>query len=515
MKLRTISRIALGFGIALVVSAAAMLILVPGSGKMSTGQAVVGLGLIVFYMLTNKGAVGSAFAGRGTLFYGASALIALLLLGGLGALNYIVARQKVSWDLTKEKIFTLAPETKDLLRNLDEEIQITAFFATHDAQYEAVKHLLDRYQRESEKVVVTYVDPDKEPQLVQEKQISQHGPRLIFARGAAESKVAEISEEGFTNALRGLLYTTTRKIYFVSGHGEADLEDTSSERGYGQIAKRLDTEGIEHERLHLSAQTVPEDAAALAIIGPKRPFLEEEVAELRRWLDTGGRLLVALEPGYDDPHLLGLLEEQGFIFENALIVDPLSRLFGGGDAIPVIQQYAEHAISRAFQFQTVFPTARPITSRGDVDPRPLVLATTNPSAWGETEWRGGEVSFDPETERRGALGIVAVLDKEIDVGDPDAPVRETAQVRIAAFGDSDFVSNRFVQAGGNADLFLNTLNWLSSEEERITIRPRQRAASGLMLTEADAKFLNFFSIAAMPMLVLAVGLSVWLVRRSK
>ena len=125
------------------------------------------------------------------------------------------------------------------------------------------------------------------------------------------------------------------------------------------------------------------------------------------------------------------------------------------------------------------------------------------------------MSFDPETERRGALGIVAVLDKEIDVGDPDAPVRETAQVRIAAFGDSDFVSNRFVQAGGNADLFLNTLNWLSSQEERITIRPKQRAASRLVLTEADAKFLNFFSIAAMPMLVLAVGLSVWLVRRSR
>src|SRR5690606_29783198 len=204
---------------------------------------------------------------------------------------------------------------------------------------------------------------------------------------------------------------------------------------------------------------------------------------------------------------LGLIEDWGIIFEPALVVDPLSRIFGGGDAVPVVQQYASHAITKGFQFQTIFPTARPLTARGDVDPRPLVLATTNPSAWGETNWRGGEVSFDPETERRGALGIAATLEKVED--------EEGKKIRIAAFGDADFVSNRFLQAGGNADLFLNTLNWLSSQEERITIRPRQRAASSLMLTESDAKFLNFFSIAAMPMLVLAVGLSVWLVRRSR
>lgn len=506
MKLGTLTRIALGFGIALVVSSAAMLILVPGSGGMSTGQAIVGLGLIGFYFVANKGALGRTFAGRGTLFYGATAVIALLLAGGLGALNYIVAKKKVSWDLTREKIFTLAPETKDLLRGLEEEIQVTAFFATHDPQHEGVKEFLDRYQRETDKLVVTFVDPDKEPQLVQEKKITQHGPRVIFAKGAAEAKATEVSEEGFTNALRKLLFTSSRTVYFVTGHGEGDLSD-SGERGYAQIAGRLGAEGIEYERLHLSTQTIPEDAAALAILGPQRPYMEEEIQALRTWLEGGGKLLVALEPGFEDPGLLALLEDYGLIFENALVVDPLSRLFGGGDAIPVVQQYAEHAITKGFQFQTVYPTARPITSRGDVDPRPLVLATTNPSAWGETNWQGGEVSFDPETERRGALGIAATLEKVED--------EEGKKIRIAAFGDADFVSNRFLQAGGNADLFLNTLNWLSSQEERITIRPRQRAASSLMLTESDAKFLNFFSIAAMPMLVLAVGLSVWLVRRSR
>lgn len=505
MDFRTFTRIALGFGIALLVSAAAMLVLVPGSGAMAATQALVGIGLIVSYFFTNKGALGRAFAGKGTLFYGVSAAMAVLLLGALIAVNYVATKKKVTWDLTKEGIFTLAPETKQLLGTLSEEIRVTAFYAPNDPAYDPVRELLERYRNETEKLVIDFVDPDKEPQLVQDKGITAQGPRVIFARGATESKAAEPSEEGFTNALRKLLHTSQATVYFTAGHGEGALDDSSTERGYGVVARRMAEEGLTHKALHLSSGAIPEDAAAVAILGPQRPFLEGEVQLLREWLEKGGRLFVALEPSFEDPLLEALLADYGFLFEKALVVDPLSKLMGGGDAIPVVQSFAEHDITKGFRFQTIFPTARPVTARGDVDPRPLVLATTNPTAWGETDWQSGQAQFDPETERRGALGLVAVLSK--GTGEEE--------VRIVGVGDADFAANRFVQAAGNADLFLNSVNWLVSHEERITIRPRTREASRLVLTESDAKFLNFFSISALPMLVLALGLSVWLVRRSK
>lgn len=504
MDLRTLSRIALGFGIALVVSATSMLLFVPGAGGMSLGQGIVGLGLIVFYFVANKGALGRTFAGRGTLFYSASAIITVLLGAALVAVNYIAVKQKVSWDFTREKIFTLAPETTEVLKSLQDEVRVLAFFGPNDPAYEGVKELLNRYQRESSHLVVQFVDPDKEPQLVQEKNITQHGPRVVFLRGSAEAKSPDLTEEGFTNAIKKLLHTTSKVVYFVTGHGEGSLTE-SGERGYATIAQRLANEGLEHKTLHLSTESIPEDAGALAILGPQRPFMPEEVEALRSYLHNGGRLLVALEPTFDDPNLLDLLSEYGILFEDAIIVDPLSKLFGGGDAIPVVQQYADHAITKGFAFQTIFPTVRPITARGDVDPRPLVVAMTNPSAWGETDWRSGAAQYTPESDRRGSLGVLAALEK----GEGET------KTRIVAIGDADFVNNRFVNAAGNADLFLNSLNWLVSQEERITIRPKVRAASRLTLTAADAKFLNFFSIAAMPMLVLAVGLSVWLVRRSR
>jgi ABC-type uncharacterized transport system involved in gliding motility auxiliary subunit len=505
MNLRTSSRIALGFGIALWVSAAAMLVLVPGSGAMSIGQAIVGLGLIALYFIANKGAFGRAFSGKGTLFYGTSAALTVFLMALLTGLNYVSVKKKVTWDLTQGGIFTLAEETKSLLRSLEDEIHVTAFYAPQEPAYEGARELLERYQRETELLTLEFVEPDKSPQLVQEKNITAQGPRVIFTRGQAEARAAEPSEEGFTNALRKLLHTSTSTIYFTAGHGEGALDDTTGERAFGSIVQRMEREGLRAKALHLSSGAVPADAAAVAILGPQRPFFPEEVESLRSWLDEGGRLLIALEPGFEDPALEELLADHGILFEQALVVDPLSKLMGGGDAIPVVQTYAEHEITRNFGYQTVFPTARPLTARGDVEPRPLILATTNPSAWGELDWQSGTAQFDPETERRGALGLVAATQQAVEGGER----------RLLAFGDADFASNRFVQAGGNADFFLNSLNWLTSREERITIRPKQRQASSLVLTEADAKFLNFFSISALPMLVLALGLSVWLVRRSK
>lgn len=504
MKLRVVSRIGLGFGIALLVSAAAMLLIVPGAGKIAAVQGTVGLLLSAAYFLLNREAFGRVFGGRGTLFYGVSAASAVFLLALLVAANYVATTKQVTWDVTKGGIHTLADATLDALRGLQEEVHVTAFYGSQDPEYPYVKDLLDRYQQRTDKLVVEYVDPERSPQRVQEKGVTQMGPRVFFAKGSTEARANEVSEEAFTNALVRVNRAAEQRIYFTVGHGEGDTDDSTSERGFGKISQRLAEEGLIVRPLRLTTDEIPEDAAAIVILGPRRAFLEPEIEALETWLEKGGRLFVGLEPGYEDPGLEGLLETQGFIFDQAMIVDPLSRLFGGGDAIPIVQSYGEHAITDRFNLQTIFPTVRPVVARGDVEPRPTIVALTNPSSWGETDWMGGEVQYNPH-EKRGSLGVMAAVSRS---GSED-------EIRIVAAGDVDFVTNRFERQAGNADLFLNAINWLASQEERITIRPRHREASQLLLTAEEARFLNFFSLGGLPMLVLAVGLSVWLVRRSK
>lgn len=498
MNLRILSRVALGFGIALLVSALASTVLVGGTAALV--QAGMGLAALVFYFVTNKGAFGRTFAGRATWFYGISAATAVLLVGAVIAANYVAIRKKVSWDVTKAGIHTLAEDTLKTLGGLQEEIRVTAFFGPADPAHAAVKDLLDRYQARTDKLVVEYVDPYAAPERVQEKGIREGGPRVIFARGEVEARAGDVTEESFTNALVKVLRKGEKKLYVVTGHGERDTADEQGQTGYGRVAKALGDEGLQLAPLQLTSGEVPDDAAAVLVLGPQKPFFEPEVESLRKYLGGGGRLFVALEPGHDDPALEKLLEAYGFVFEDALVVDPLSRLMGGGAAIPVAQTYAEHDIIREFALATLFPTARPVVASGEASPRPTVLALSNPSAWGETDLANPQAAYDPH-EKRGQLGLAAVVEKE--------------QTRIVAIGDVDFASNQYEAAGGNSDFFLNAVNWLAAQEDRITIRPRTREASRLVLTEADATFLNLFSLNVLPMLVLAAGLSVWLVRRSK
>lgn len=504
MSVKTLSRIGLGVGLALLVSALATLVVVPAGTSLAIAQGLLGAVLVAAYFLLNRDAVGRTFAGRATLFYGVSAVTLVVLAGLLVAANYVTAKKQWSLDLTEGGIFTLADDTVRTLEGLGDEVRITAFYGEAEPAGSQLRELLDRYRAHTDKLAVEFVDPYQAPDRVKAAGIKEGGPRILVAAGAAEQRVKEVSEEALTNAIAKVLRTTEKKVYFTVGHGEGDLDDEATGGGYRTIATRLENEGLRTAKLRLVTEEIPDDAAAVAILNPTRAFLEPELKSLSAYLEKGGRLLVAVEPGFSDEGLEKLLGDYGFELDDALVVDPLSKLMGGGDAIPVAQSYAEHDITKGFDLITLFPTARPVVARGDVEPRPTVLALTNPTAWGETNAAAGAVRFD-EGEKRGALGLAAAVARP--AGDQ--------QARVVVFGDAEFANNQFEKAGGNSDFFLNAMNWLASQESRITIRPKQREASRLLLTEGDARFLNLFSMNGLPMLVLAIGLSVWLVRRAK
>lgn len=514
MDTKVISRIVLGFGIAALVSSAITIVVVRDAAQIALWTLIGGLVLIGAFLATNRGGLSRTFSGKATTFYAVTAVTGALLVGLLTAGNYVALQKKATWDVTAAKLYTLSEDTTRTVSGLKEEVKITAFYGAQDPSYAAARSLFERYEALSDKLKVEFVDPYSNPQLVKEKDIRENGARIIVSAGPNEARVNSVAEEGLTNGILKVLRSSEKIVYFTKGHGEADPEDTANESGYGAIVKKLADEGLRVKTLQLTTENVPADAAAVLVMGPRTAFFQPEVDALKAFVDRGGSLLVALEPGVQDPLLQKLMEEYGFLYDNAMIVDPVSRILGGGAAIPVVQRYVSHAITEEFDLATLFPTSRPVVSRGDAEPRPTVLATSNPSAWGESDLVSPQVSYD-EGEKRGELGIVAVEERAA-TRDPEAkPGTPVKQSRIAAFGDSEFANNKFMRMGGNSDFFLNTVNWLAAQDERITIRPRQREASRLLLTENQTRFLNIFSLNALPMLVLAAGLSVWLVRRAK
>ena len=85
-------------------------------------------------------------------------------------------------------------------------------------------------------------------------------------------------------------------------------------------------------------------------------------------------------------------------------------------------------------------------------------------------------------DKAGPVGIAATVTTAAppppDPEKKDSPPAPP-QTRIAVFGDSDFASNAVGNSVGNADLFLNTISWLTAQENLISIRPREPGDSRL------------------------------------
>jgi ABC-type uncharacterized transport system involved in gliding motility auxiliary subunit len=132
------------------------------------------------------------------------------------------------------------------------------------------------------------------------------------------------------------------------------------------------------------------------------------------------------------------------------------------------------------------------------------LIETNTNSWGETNMQGAEAVLDENVDLKGPVSLgVAVTKTE----------GETTKGRLVVYGDSDFASNAYFSQAGNANLFMNTVNWLAHDENFITIRPKEQDDRPLTMTEGQGRLVSYVTTLLLPVSILLTGVSVWMKRR--
>jgi hypothetical protein len=261
---------------------------------------------------------------RQAIRYTLSGAVAVVLAVALTLmLNWLGSRHYVAADWTSSKVYSVSDKTRNILADLDEEIRVVVFMTPASPMFDQVSELLKRYEAASDKIKVEYIDPDKEPlrtrQLAEQFGISiadtvvfTYGDRTKYVTsdqmaeydyagmqyGQPPSMRAFKGEEQFTAAILSMVAPDVPKVYFVTGHGEASLASGGgpTERSLAILQDSLKRENIETEDTTLLGGSVPEDADLLVIVGPTRAYTEAEVQVLDDYLDTGGRLLLCLDP---------------------------------------------------------------------------------------------------------------------------------------------------------------------------------------------------------------------------
>ncbi len=413
-----------------------------------------------------------------------------------------------SLDLTSARLYTLAPQTLDLLKEIDasDGEPIRLFLFTDAYRAPEVDPLVRAYESASSRLQVRRIPmgqapPEARPHVVYE-------PTLLVCRGTRCEPTGFSTEETITAALIRLLSSGARLAYFMIGHGEIDLSDESDD-GYSLLNDRLAAEGFTTRGwIGPARDTPPEDAALLVVGAPARDLLEAEIETIDHYVATGGRVLVLREPG-SPTNLDEWLGRWGFDLPSGIVLDrrnsPLVREPRGISLI--VNGFTDHPIVKRMSPRTMLliPGAAPVIAARKPAPndRMRALAFSSPYSWLETDvaaaFRGAAVEPDPDEQQA----------REIPIAAAGRYPRGEVEARIVVFGDRDFVSNRLLGALYNADLLLNAVHWLVEQDPRISLRPKGWTPRQDPLTLQETLSFFYFFAFALPELLLLLGIHAW------
>ena len=503
--------------------------------------AVGGLVLLGIYTLSQWREIGRSFQKRETKFGAMMSISVIAVLAILVGVNWAVSRRDKRWDLTAAGSFTLSEQTQKVLSNLKTPVRVLVFEAP--GGFQRFRDALGMYTNASPNIQVEYVDMDREPARAREYEITAPGTVVMEYEGRRE-KVMSDREQDLTNNL--IKVTTGRQVkaYFVQGHGEREI--TGTDRiGYASVVDVLKRDNYTVETIVLAQSQggVPADAALLVIAGPGADYLQPEVDAIRTYLRTGGKALFLLDPPIGSgarpvPTLEALLKEWGISLGHDMVIDisGMGQLLGTGADVPVVANYENHPVVENFNLLTAFPVAQSVRGEAGVElgaANTQNVIQTSERSWSESDVKsltaGGKVSLDEKSgDHRGPITIAlslamdapdaaasaaaaAAADKPAAGATP--PETRKPQMRILVVGDSDFASNAAAGIQGNADLFVNMANWLTQQEDLISIRPRDVGDRRITMTADQQRRLMWVSLLIIPGLILGSGIYTWSKRR--
>lgn len=443
--------------------------------------------------------------------YGGNAAVTLLAwLGVLIVVNAIAVQYPQQWDLTEEKKFTLAKETEETLDKLTEPVHAIAFY-TAQSSPQSARELLENYKRRSNgRFDYEFQDPDQNPVLAQQLGITGDG-KIYLEMGDRHEIVSYASEQEITRALVRLMNPGERTVYFLSGHGERDIEGYGND-GYSKLSSTLEAKNYTVKKLPLLAEgKIPEDALAIIIAGPRQPVSQEEVNMLIDYLAKGGSLVVMEDPvpltdfgDAPDPLANYLVTAWGIRLNNDIVVDTNSSQ----PLVPFGVDYSTHSITQKLRgVVSFYPEARSITLVENPPHAVDSLVRTLNRAWGETDFtalKSGQASPDQESDVIGPITLAASSEDT------------NSGARLVVFGDSDFASNAYFDQYANGDVIVNAIDWAAEQEGLINLTPKQSIYRQLKpVSNVTLTLVAILSICIIPLLVIGGGVASWLARRMR
>jgi ABC-type uncharacterized transport system involved in gliding motility auxiliary subunit len=478
---------------------------------------------------------GKVVTGRGMRFGANAVSYFAVFLAILIVLNWFISRNDKRWDVTEEGVHSLADQSQKVVQGLKKPLKMVAFKVGDFGTQEKIKNLFELYKYNNSSLIsYEIIDPRTKPHLVDKYGMKQ-GNLVYLAYGEEDAKdpsklgvsrINEASEEALTNAILKLTRGEAKKIYYVTGHDEPDL-NAVNETGLSQFSGAISDEHLSVEPIFLGEKAaVPENAAMVILAAPKKPLRQQERDLLIKYVEGGGSLFMLTEPRAPED-VRQIAEHFNIEVGKDVLIDQIRRLFDApalGVQV-VASDYGYHPISKGFSQRniSIFSMASSVRPK-DKNAKEATyteLVKSSPQAWAETDLAALFDRAEPSAQLddkdiKGPVSLAVVYEKKLTPA--DAPKKEgevnfDKASRVVVFGSVSWLLNANLEVYANRDLGLNVINWLVGEEGGVSIRPKSLKGS---MTPISAETFTTLLVSSfiIPEFILLFGLLVWWFRRT-
>lgn len=485
-----------------------------------------------------------------------SASFTVLFLAVVGVAAWASTKYTVQADWTYGDRNTLSQPSRELLKQLDGTVTFQAFASDSENLRGRVRDVATRYTRASDKVELSFVNPKKNPQKVRKLGIQRDGTIVVRYQGRT-AKVSQFDEAKLTNAIKRLADTSKTKLAFLTGHGERAISGPARS-DLTAFNRALDNQGYATESLSLAKTgQVPDDVSVLVVADPRQKLLPQERKRIQQFVANGGNLLWLADTGGEAPPQLGQ-KKPVVKTGDATIASPVEVFGARSRAFGVVTDYKGTRITQDFSKTTVFPKARTVEIASSEGWTTSAFLQTGARSWADTGPFDNQ--FDQNEDRKGPVTLGVTLTRDVSgQGDPgpktaaasgggqsdvikatagegsgsrqaggtkssSSPTsgsntakggEPTTQQRVVVIGDADFLSNAFIGFGGNRDLAMNTVKWLSGDTATLNISTPQPPGQNLNLSVQTLWTLQAVFMGLLPLGFLVAGGLSWARQRRR
>ncbi len=448
--------------------------------------------------------------------------ISAIVLAILVVINVLFSKLPSSltkYDISASQLYSITSGTKVVVNGLDKDVTIY-WVVQADKEDSVIENLLNKYESLSSHISVVKKNPDTYPTFTSSYTSEDVANNSLIVECGDKYRYISYSdiyltdvdyttysynysfdgEGALTSAISYVTSEDTPKIYYLEGHGEAELPS--------EFSKQIKKQNIETESLSLlNIDEIPSDASLLMIYAPTSDISDEEAEMLISYLDDGGKVFVSAGPtsGGTLTNLYSVLSNYGVESEEGIVIESDRNYYTFSQPYMLLPTLSSSDITTPLideSYYVIFPLAEGLTVSSSSNV--TTLLTSSSTSFSKVDGYNLTTYEKEDNDIDGSFALAVSINTNSDG-------------ELIWFASSYFLEDIYnsYSSGANVNLGINAISELIGQEDSISISSKSLNYNYLTISSSEASNLKRWMIGIVPSVFVLYGIITVIDRRRK